>query len=121
MEAEVNNIKRQFFNAVGFGLLFFFIYATYGVSFWYGINMVFDEDFSYQPGQMTTVRNVCFLVQETAINNYFHVFAGILQRHVGIHVFRNVSSVPRNVCSRQSSGLATTIPVFIHLRRIYCD
>lgn len=37
------NIKKNMFMGLGFGLLWFFIYASYGLAFWYGIGLVVDE------------------------------------------------------------------------------
>nr|CAD7261445.1 unnamed protein product [Timema shepardi] len=37
------NIKRGFYNGLGFGLLWFFIYASYALAFWYGVGLVLDE------------------------------------------------------------------------------
>ncbi|XP_059476187.1 ATP-dependent translocase ABCB1 [Neocloeon triangulifer] len=41
--ARDNNIKRYFFSGLGFGLLWFFIYASYSLSFWYGVGLVLEE------------------------------------------------------------------------------
>lgn len=56
------NIKRSFFSGLGFGLLWFFIYGSYALAFWYGVGLVIDEkrekdinDITYDPGTMVTV------------------------------------------------------------------
>ncbi|XP_066997611.2 ATP-dependent translocase ABCB1 [Anabrus simplex] len=50
------NVKRGFFNGLGFGLLWFFIYASYALAFWYGVGLVIDKDDStYTPAVMVTV------------------------------------------------------------------
>lgn len=60
--AKDNNIRRNFFSGVGFGSLWFMIYASYALAFWYGVNLVFDEaglddsEKTYTAGVMTTVR-----------------------------------------------------------------
>ncbi|XP_033224904.1 ATP-dependent translocase ABCB1-like [Belonocnema kinseyi] len=38
-----SNIEKSFLSGLGFGLLWFFIYATYSVAFWYGVNLILDE------------------------------------------------------------------------------
>lgn len=54
--AKNNNIKRSFFNALGFGLLWFIIYASYSLAFWYGIGLVLDHsNDNYDMGTMITV------------------------------------------------------------------
>ncbi|KAM7343054.1 ATP-dependent translocase ABCB1-like [Cochliomyia hominivorax] len=55
------NIKRNFFSGLGFGLLWFFIYASYALSFWYGVGLVlryYNEEYeysNYDPGSMITI------------------------------------------------------------------
>lgn len=41
--ARDNNIKRGFFSGLGFGMLWFFIYASYALSFWYGVGLILEE------------------------------------------------------------------------------
>lgn len=58
--AKKLNIKRNMFSGIGFGLLWFFIYASYALAFWYGVGLVIkgrhDEYYaSYDPGTMITV------------------------------------------------------------------
>lgn len=61
VDARRINIKKSFFAGLGFGLLWFFIYATYALSFWYGVGLVIDhkqlppEEQIYTPGVMFTV------------------------------------------------------------------
>ncbi|KAF4531677.1 hypothetical protein B566_EDAN011836 [Ephemera danica] len=59
--ARDNNIKRGFFTGVGFGLLWFFIYASYALAFWYGVGLILEErdlppdQIHYTVSVMTTV------------------------------------------------------------------
>lgn len=58
--AKLLNIKRNMFSGMGFGLLWFFIYASYALAFWYGVGLVIkgrhDEYYAnYTPGTMITV------------------------------------------------------------------
>ncbi|XP_037948708.1 ATP-dependent translocase ABCB1-like isoform X1 [Teleopsis dalmanni] len=61
VDARNLNIKRNMFSGMGFGLLWFFIYASYSLAFWYGVGLVLknyagDEYYSnYDPGTMITV------------------------------------------------------------------
>lgn len=61
VDARKINIKKSFFAGLGFGLLWFFIYATYALSFWYGVGLVVDhralpaDEQIYTPGVMFTV------------------------------------------------------------------
>jgi ATP-binding cassette subfamily B (MDR/TAP) protein 1 len=57
------NIKRGFFSGIGFGCLWFFIYASYALAFWYGVGLVLEDkhkpedEVVYTPQTMVTVRN----------------------------------------------------------------
>ncbi|KRG04715.1 uncharacterized protein Dmoj_GI26060, isoform B [Drosophila mojavensis] len=58
--AKLLNIKRNMFSGIGFGLLWFFIYASYALAFWYGVGLVIkgrhDEYYeNYSPGTMITI------------------------------------------------------------------
>ncbi|KAF5286694.1 hypothetical protein FQA39_LY16177 [Lamprigera yunnana] len=67
--AKNNNIRRSLLTGIGFGLLWFFIYASYALAFWYGIKLVLEEkhlqDITYDPGTMITV---FFSVMQGSIN-----------------------------------------------------
>ncbi|KAH8284597.1 hypothetical protein KR018_005431 [Drosophila ironensis] len=58
--AKFLNIKRNMFSGIGFGLLWFFIYASYSLAFWYGVGLVlkgYSDSYyeNYTPGNMITV------------------------------------------------------------------
>ncbi|KAI4471553.1 atp-binding cassette sub-family b [Holotrichia oblita] len=59
--ARDNNIKRSLFSGIGFGLLWFFIYASYALAFWYGVRLILKErnwnpeDITYDAATMVTV------------------------------------------------------------------
>ncbi|KAM8712490.1 hypothetical protein ACLKA7_012923 [Drosophila subpalustris] len=58
--AKELNIKRNMFSGIGFGLLWFFIYGSYALAFWYGVGLVIKgrhEPYyaNYDPGTMITV------------------------------------------------------------------
>lgn len=61
--ARIINIKKGFFGGLAFGLLWFFIYATYALSFWYGVGLILEhnllpeDETIYTVGTMFTVRN----------------------------------------------------------------
>lgn len=60
-EARKTNIKKGFWSGIGFGMLWFFIYASYALSFWYGVGLVANQigwepqDRNYDAGVMFTV------------------------------------------------------------------
>ncbi|XP_050514648.1 ATP-dependent translocase ABCB1-like isoform X1 [Diabrotica virgifera virgifera] len=59
VEAKNNNIRRSMFSALGFGLLWFMIYASYALAFWYGVKLVLRDRTAtnqiYTPSNMVTV------------------------------------------------------------------
>lgn len=56
------NIKKGLLAGLGFGLVWFFIYASYALSFWYGVTLIL-EDRKLPPGDQTytaaTMVTVC--------------------------------------------------------------
>ncbi|KAG5894745.1 ATP-dependent translocase ABCB1, partial [Gonioctena quinquepunctata] len=61
IHAKNNNIKRSLFNALSNGCLWFFVYACYALSFWYGVGLIIEErnlpqeEQVYNPGNMVSV------------------------------------------------------------------
>ncbi|EDV37529.1 uncharacterized protein Dana_GF13488 [Drosophila ananassae] len=58
--AKYLNIKRNMFSGIGFGLLWFFIYSSYALAFWYGVGLVlkgYHDPYyaNYDAGTMITV------------------------------------------------------------------
>lgn len=59
--ARDNNIRRSMFTGIGFGILWFFIYGSYALAFWYGVKLVLAEKYlpaeeqTYDAGNMVTV------------------------------------------------------------------
>ncbi|KAJ6632996.1 ATP-dependent translocase ABCB1, partial [Pseudolycoriella hygida] len=61
VDARKTNIKKSFFAGLGFGLLWFFIYATYALSFWYGIGLIVDHK-ALPPNEQVYTAGVMFTV-----------------------------------------------------------
>lgn len=61
VDARKVNIKRNMFSGIGFGLLWFFIYASYALAFWFGVGLVLknyageEAYINYTPGNMITI------------------------------------------------------------------
>ncbi|CAG9761758.1 unnamed protein product [Ceutorhynchus assimilis] len=53
--AKNNNTRRSMFEGIGYGALWFCIYGSYGLAFWYGIKLMLDGNPTYTPGNMMTV------------------------------------------------------------------
>ena len=59
--ARDNNIKRSLFTAINNALMWFLVYGSYALSFYYGIKLIVDErdlpetERVYTPGNMITV------------------------------------------------------------------
>uniref|UniRef100_A0A1B0D289 ABC-type xenobiotic transporter n=1 Tax=Phlebotomus papatasi TaxID=29031 RepID=A0A1B0D289_PHLPP len=58
---ESINIKKNFFMGLGFGLLWFFIYASYALAFWYGVGLVL-EYIDYEPEDQVYDAGIMFIV-----------------------------------------------------------
>lgn len=72
VDARNLNIKRNFFSGLGFGLLWFFIYASYALAFWYGVGLVLKNKepayANYDPGTMITVSFVKYIINSFKIH-----------------------------------------------------
>lgn len=55
IQAKNNNIFRGALTGIGFGLLWFFMYCSYALAFWYGVGLIIDDPKTYNPGNMITV------------------------------------------------------------------
>ncbi|XP_017069092.1 ATP-dependent translocase ABCB1 [Drosophila eugracilis] len=68
--AKFLNIKRNMFSGIGFGLLWFFIYASYALAFWYGVGLVLKgyKDPAYENYDAGTMITVFFSVMMGSMN-----------------------------------------------------
>lgn len=58
-EAREINITKGIYSGLGFGMLWFFIYSSYSLAFWFGVGLVLsEEDNGYTPGVMFTVSSM---------------------------------------------------------------
>ncbi|CAG9824400.1 unnamed protein product [Phaedon cochleariae] len=96
--ARKNNIKRSLFSALGFGILWFVIYSSYALAFWYGVKLILEqrgwESPVYTPGNMVTV---FFCVMNGSMNfgissPYIEAF-GISKAAAG-KIFSVIDNVP---------------------------
>ncbi|XP_059608889.1 ATP-dependent translocase ABCB1 isoform X1 [Phlebotomus argentipes] len=55
------NIKKNFFMGLGFGLLWFFIYASYALAFWYGVGLILQYN-HLPPDEQVYDAGVMFIV-----------------------------------------------------------
>lgn len=57
--ARENNIRRSLFSALSMGFLWLIIYASYGLAFWYGVELILRDkskvDPTYTVSNMVTV------------------------------------------------------------------
>jgi ATP-binding cassette subfamily B (MDR/TAP) protein 1 len=96
--AKRNNVKRQSMTASGFGLLWFFIYGSYALAFWYGVKLVLqdrgDPSGTYDAGNMVTV---FFSVMTGSMNfgissPYIEAFG--VAKAAGSKVFQIIDNIP---------------------------
>lgn len=61
LTARTNNIRKALFTAISNGTMWFFVYGSYALSFYYGVGLIIDErklnpeDQTYTPANMITV------------------------------------------------------------------
>lgn len=47
--ARKNNIRRSLFNALSMGFLWLIIYSSYGLAFWYGVELILRDKSNLNP------------------------------------------------------------------------
>ncbi|XP_072396487.1 ATP-dependent translocase ABCB1-like [Diabrotica undecimpunctata] len=67
VDAKKNNLKRSFFNAISNGCLWFFVYACYALSFWYGVTLILNDRHLPEDQQVYTPANMVSVFFSTLI------------------------------------------------------
>jgi ATP-binding cassette subfamily B (MDR/TAP) protein 1 len=68
--AKRNNITKNLFSGISNGFMWFFVYASYALSFWYGVGLILEErylpkeEIIYTPAKMvavslTVIQEIC--------------------------------------------------------------
>lgn len=70
IDAEKNNIKRSIFMAFGAGIMWFNIYGSVGLAFWYGIKLILEE--KYLPKDEMTY-NASTMISVCILNSRFSI------------------------------------------------
>jgi len=59
--AKVTGIKRGIFSGLGAGIMWFIIYCSYAITFWYGVTLILESrkrgDYEYTTGILVAVSN----------------------------------------------------------------
>ncbi|KAH0814797.1 hypothetical protein GEV33_007994 [Tenebrio molitor] len=59
--AKMNNITKNLFSGISNGFMWFFIFASYALSFWYGVGLILEErnlpqeEITYTPANMVAI------------------------------------------------------------------
>lgn len=99
VDARKINIKKSFFAGLGFGLLWFFIYATYALAFWYGVGLVIDhrvlppDEMVYDAGTMFTVKFCVYYLAVNITDTILMKHLGFLLSHDGCNEFRSFIAI----------------------------
>ncbi|KAJ8919087.1 hypothetical protein NQ315_012072 [Exocentrus adspersus] len=121
--AKNNNIKRSMFAAIGFGLLWFIIYSSYALAFWYGVKLILDErgtpDPTYTPANMVTV---FFSVMTGSMNfaiasPYIEAFG--ISKAAGNRIFQVIDSVPEINLSKDNGEKIDNLKGNIKFRKVH--
>ncbi|CAG9855746.1 unnamed protein product [Phyllotreta striolata] len=96
--AKENNIRRSLLNGIGFGLLYLLLYSSYGLAFWYGVNLVLKErdeaNPTYTPGNMVTVffSIMSASISFGAVSPFLEVFA--ISKAAAFKIFSVIDNKP---------------------------
>nr|XP_023021695.1 multidrug resistance protein 1B-like [Leptinotarsa decemlineata] len=97
--AKKNNIKKNMFSGIGTGMLWFMIYSSYALAFWYGVKLVLDQKTWTDP--VYTVNNmvtVFFSVMAGSMNfgiasPYIEAFA--MSKAAANKIFSVIDNIPK--------------------------
>ncbi|XP_028161699.1 multidrug resistance protein 1A-like [Ostrinia furnacalis] len=103
-EARRINIKKEFFTGLSMGLLFFCVFCSYALSFYFGIYLVINDPKNYNADVMFSV----FFGIMTALGN-FGMVGSLMStfgsaRGAGAQIFRLLDNVP-TINPLQQSGI----------------
>lgn len=122
--AKNNNIKRSMFAAIGFGLLWFIIYSSYALAFWYGVGLILrdrglGDDAVYTPGNMVTV---FFSVMTGSMNfgissPYIEAFG--ISKAAGSRIFQVIDNTPEINLSKGNGETIDNLKANIKLKNVH--
>ncbi|CAG9855747.1 unnamed protein product [Phyllotreta striolata] len=121
--ARKNNIKRSMFGAIGFGLLWFLIYCSYALAFWYGVKLVLRDrkatDPVYTPSNMVTV---FFSVMTGSMNfgiasPYIEAFG--ISRAAAAKIFSVIDHIPTINLSKRNGVKPKSLNGNVELRNVH--
>ncbi|RZC36876.1 ABC tran domain containing protein, partial [Asbolus verrucosus] len=113
--AKNNNIRKNLFAAISNGLIWFFVFASYALSFWYGVGLILEErdlpenEKVYTPANMVSVF-FCTLIATWNFGTgapYFEIFGTacgaaakvfeILDTEPKINLHKNLGTKPKTI------------------------
>lgn len=80
IDAEKNNIKRSIFTASAAGVMWFNIYASIALAFWYGVKLILEERHLLEGEIIYTTSVMIAVIMSIHKRKFvnFYYFAGIL-------------------------------------------
>nr|ADC97877.1 ATP-binding cassette transporter [Chrysomela tremula] len=120
--ARKNNIKRSLLSAIGFGILWFLIYSSYALAFWYGVKLVLEqrdwENPVYTAGNMVTV---FFSVMNGSMNfgissPYIEAFG--ISKAAASKIFSVIDNTPTINLSKGKGEILDTLKGNIKFRNV---
>ncbi|GBP59397.1 Multidrug resistance protein 1 [Eumeta japonica] len=93
-EATAINVKKSLFNGMGMGFLFFSIFCSYALSFWFGVRLMLSEPQNYTAETMIAMSyNICVGSENFSIS-FTLIEAFGMARGAGAHIFNLIDNVP---------------------------
>ncbi|KAH0821045.1 hypothetical protein GEV33_001746 [Tenebrio molitor] len=113
--AKKNNITKSLFSGISNGFMWFFLFASYALSFWYGVGLILEEKYLpedqiiYTPANMVSVF-FCTLIASFNFGTgapYFEIFGTacgaaakvfeILDTEPQINLYKNLGTKPKTM------------------------
>ncbi|KAH0818956.1 hypothetical protein GEV33_003835 [Tenebrio molitor] len=113
--AKRNNITKNLFSGISNGFMWFFVFASYALSFWYGVGLILEErylpkeEITYTPANLVAVF-FCTLIATWNFGTgapYFEIFGTacgaaakvfeILDTEPQINLYKNLGTKPKTI------------------------
>ncbi|XP_045536492.1 ATP-dependent translocase ABCB1 [Papilio machaon] len=118
IKARDCNIKKALYNGISMGALYFCIFGSYALSFWFGFKLMFDEPGTYDVNTMLAVFfGVMTGTGEFGMSSMLMEVFGVA-RGAGVQIFTLINNVPKINPLLNRGSIPATINGDIELRNV---
>ncbi|KPI95628.1 Multidrug resistance protein 3 [Papilio xuthus] len=118
IKARDYNIKKALYNGISMGVLYFCIFGSYALSFWFGFKLMFDEPETYDVNTMLAVFfGVMTGTGQFGMSSMLMEVFGVA-RGAGVQIFTLINNLPKINPLLNRGSTPATIKGDIELRNV---